>query len=287
VAIAKILVPATGTPRDDVAIAAAVQAAKLFNAHVLVQFVHPDPAEAIPLVGVPISGEAMQSIIEGQTKFAQAGARRALDAMREVCQREGVEILTSAERRPGATCSFRQIWGDAGRTICEAAKLSDLVVFGPVRWRESPEINGAFLNILRTVRRPVLVANHAPRGPFRKIAIGWDGSAFAAHAICDAIPFLQAVEKTVVIVVRRRGAKLVDTQEVADYLSRNSVSHEVRVVDSADTACAETLMAEAKAAGADLLVAGGYGHDHLWETFFGGVTEKLLAHAEIPVLFAH
>jgi len=286
-AIAKILVPATGTPRDDVAIAAAVQAAKLFNAHIVVQFVHPDPAEAIPLVGVPLSGEAMQAIIDGQTQFAQAAARRAHDAMEAVCRREGVEMLKSPEPRSAAACSFRQLWGNADRTICEAAKLSDLVVFGPVRWRESPEINEAFLDVLRTVRRPVLVANRAPAGPFRKIAIGWDGSAFAAHAICSAVPFLQSVEQTVVIVVHRRGAEPVATRELTDYLSRNGVSHTVRVVDAAETAPAEALMAEAKAAGADLLVAGGYGHDHLWETFFGGVTEKLLAHAEIPVLFAH
>ena len=287
VAIAKILVPATGTPRDDVAIAAAVQAAKLFNSHVLVQFVHPDPAEAIPLVGVPLSGEAMQAIIDGQTKFAQAAASRARESMTAVCQREGVEIIKAPECRPAATCSFRQIWGNADRLICDAAKLSDLVVFGPVRWRDSPEINEAFLDVLRSVRRPVLVANHAPSGRLRKIAIGWDGSAFAAHAICNAIPFLQHVEQILVIVVHRRGAASVPTQELTDYLARNGLSFVLRVVDAGDTAPAEALMAEAMTAGADMLIAGGYGHDHLWETFFGGVTEKLLARAEIPVLFAH
>jgi nucleotide-binding universal stress UspA family protein len=287
VTIAKILVPATGTPRDDVAIATALQAAKLFNAHVQVQFVHPDPAEAVPLVGVPLAGEAMQAIIDGQTEFAQAAATRARESTSAVCRREDIDILKSPECRDNATCSFRQLWGNADRTICDAAKLSDLVVFGPVRWRDSPEINEAFLDVLRTVRRPVLVANHAPRGPFRKIAIGWDGSAFAAHAICSAMPFLQHVERTIVIVVHRRGAEPVPTQEVVDYLSRHGVSHELRVVDAADKPPAEALMAEARVAGADMLVAGGYGHDHLWETFFGGVTEKLLAQSDIPVLFAH
>jgi nucleotide-binding universal stress UspA family protein len=287
VTIAKILVAASGTPRDEIAIAAALQAAKLFNAHVLVQFAHPDPAEAIPLVGVPLSGEAMQAIIDGQTKFAQAAAARVRDTMTSACRREGIDILKSPEYRSSASCSFRQLWGDAERTICDAAKLSDLVVFGPVRWRDSPEINEAFLDVLRSVRRPVLVANHAPSARFRKIAIGWDGSAFAAHAICSAMPFLQQVEQIVVVVVRRRGAEPVPSQEVTDYLSRNGLSYVVRVIEAADNSPAEALMAEAKAAGADMLVAGGYGHDHLWETFFGGVTEKLLARAEIPVLFAH
>ncbi len=285
--IAKILVPATGTPRDEVAIGAAIQVAKFLHAHVLVQFVHPDPASAIPLLGVPLTGQAMQSIIDGQTKFAQAAAARAREFMSSICRRECVQIVKSPLRSSTATCSFRQLCGDTDRLIADAARLSDLVVFGPVRWRDSPEINEAFLDVLRSVRRPVLVSNQAPSGRWRRIAIGWDGSAFAAHAICGAMQFLQCIEQVVIIVVRRADVSAVPSQELTDYLARNDVKFVLRTVDAGHTQPAQALMSEAMAAGADMLVAGGYGHDHLWETFFGGVTDRLLAKAEIPVLFAH
>jgi nucleotide-binding universal stress UspA family protein len=285
VSIAKILVPATGTPRDEAAISAAIQIAKLCTAHVQVQFVHPDPANAIPMVGMPLSGDVMQAIIDGQTKFAQAAAARARQTLSDVCGRESVSIVDHPEQHDSATCSFRQFWGNADRLIVDAAKLSDLVVFGPIHWRDSPEMNEAFLDVLRSVRRPVLVANGLAGGRLRKVAVGWDGSVFAAHAICAALPILQRAEQVLLIVVRRAHTLPVPTQELKDYLARNGINYMLRMIDASSIPPADTLVTEA--AVADMLVVGGYGHDHLWETVFGGVTAKILADTKIPVLIAH
>ena len=38
---------------------------------------------------------------------------------------------------------------------------------------------------------------------------------------------------------------------------------------------------------ADLLVMGGYGHSRLREWVFGGVTERVLGNAPLPVLMMH
>ena len=43
----------------------------------------------------------------------------------------------------------------------------------------------------------------------------------------------------------------------------------------------------ARAAGADLLVAGAYGHSRLREVVFGGFTEGLLEDASLPVFVLH
>ena len=50
---------------------------------------------------------------------------------------------------------------------------------------------------------------------------------------------------------------------------------------------AEVVLAHAGAIGAGLLVAGGYGHSRVREQVLGGVTQHLLQHATLPVLFAH
>jgi len=47
------------------------------------------------------------------------------------------------------------------------------------------------------------------------------------------------------------------------------------------------LLETASARGCDLLVIGGYGHSHLRETIFGGVTQYVISHATIPVFLAH
>jgi nucleotide-binding universal stress UspA family protein len=54
-----------------------------------------------------------------------------------------------------------------------------------------------------------------------------------------------------------------------------------------DLAVSEVLLNHAADMGADLLVAGGYGHSRLREAVFGGVTRDLLRQMTIPVLFSH
>ena len=45
--------------------------------------------------------------------------------------------------------------------------------------------------------------------------------------------------------------------------------------------------AEARAIGADLIVAGAFGHPKLWEKLLGGVTHDLLARMSHPILMSH
>ena len=47
------------------------------------------------------------------------------------------------------------------------------------------------------------------------------------------------------------------------------------------------LLSEAAAFGADLVVMGAYGHSHLSEWMFGGVTRDLLVKSQVCCLFSH
>jgi len=49
----------------------------------------------------------------------------------------------------------------------------------------------------------------------------------------------------------------------------------------------EVFLAEAKAAGVDLLVKGAYTQSRLRQMIFGGATRHIIMEAEIPVLLAH
>jgi hypothetical protein len=50
---------------------------------------------------------------------------------------------------------------------------------------------------------------------------------------------------------------------------------------------ANTSMAQAQELGADLLVKGAYTQSRLRQMIFGGPTQHILEHAELPVLMAH
>jgi nucleotide-binding universal stress UspA family protein len=47
------------------------------------------------------------------------------------------------------------------------------------------------------------------------------------------------------------------------------------------------LQAEAHALGADMLVAGAFGHPRLWEKMLGGVTQDLIARMSLPIFMSH
>ena len=74
--LAKILAPLTGTPRDEIVLATAYAAAKPFNAHVAALFIHPDPRLAVPFVGVPVSPDVVQDIVNASEEIAKTAESR-------------------------------------------------------------------------------------------------------------------------------------------------------------------------------------------------------------------
>ena len=106
----------------------------------------------------------------------------------------------------------------------------------------------------------------------------------AARAANDAIPLLQLAE--LVLVVDARGASDHPGAELVVHLVRHEVRAELRQVASSG-GIAETLLAQARAEAADLLVMGGYGHSRPREMILGGTTRQILDQNTTPVLIAH
>ena len=119
------------------------------------------------------------------------------------------------------------------------------------------------------------------------IVIAWKNTREARRAVADALPFLHRAEK-VLIVADRQDARLVgeSLDDVSAYLLRRGIVASWVTLPGQGSA-GESILAAAAHAGADLIVAGGYGHSRLEEWAFGGVTKTLLDHAPIPVLFSH
>ena len=122
----------------------------------------------------------------------------------------------------------------------------------------------------------------------KRIIVAWDGSAQAARAANDAMPFLRAAEAVEIVCVA--GTEELHTSvpgaEFAPHLARHGVH--VSVVDVPVVGdVAETLRNQAKMFHADMLVMGAYGHSRIREFFFGGVTRSLLRSSPAPLFLAH
>ncbi|HSM96894.1 MAG TPA: universal stress protein [Rhizomicrobium sp.] len=282
--LAKILIAVDGSERDACALMTAVRAAKLFNAHVAALFAHPDPAEVLPLIGVPLSAEAMGAIVGGNIKIFRAAADKIRETIAQVCRAEGARAVSTPVRKDAVTISFREAIGHPPHVIGAAASLSDLAVMAPCA--ESPKAFETALDLTLAQRRPVLLAASPPRA-FRKIMIGWNNTAPAAHGISAAIPFLQKAEIIEIVCLQPPGGPDFNADPVTAYLKAYGLACSevhLRVLGSALHRSLGKFASEHRA---DLLVIGGFSHSRVRETFFGGVTNEFLREPPLPVLLAH
>lgn len=285
----KILVPIIGAKQDAVALTAAFAAAKPFNAHIEALFVHPDPREAVPYVGMPVSPEVIQEIVDSAQEIADAASKTAQMMLAKAAMDAGAKRVDHpVTASQFVTWSFREIEGHFISRVAEEARLSDLVVFGPSTLNSGPDVSGAFVETLTRTERPVLLATDAPaRALTNKIVIGYDGGAAAAHAMSAALPFLNMADDVELLAVQEAPLQPHRLDEAVEYLALHGVSAESRVIDRGEHSPGEALLDAAVKSGASMLVIGGYGHSRMMETIFGGTTVHLMAHRALPLFMVH
>jgi nucleotide-binding universal stress UspA family protein len=140
--------------------------------------------------------------------------------------------------------------------------------------------------------RPIIV--FPPRSTVsrvRRILVGWNARRESIRAVGDALPLLVKTEAVEVLVVdhkrRASGHGQEPGADIARHLARHGVHVEVRRLPSAGSEeVGHLLLSQAAAFAADLVVMGAYGHSHLTEWMFGGVTRTVLREAGLPVLMS-
>lgn len=284
----KILAPLMGGPNDAIVLANAFAAAKPFASHVVALFVKPDPAEAVPFFGEGVSGPVLQEIVDvakEATDKASAEAKRALDSAAAAA---GVERVIAPARGQGVTVSWRETQGNFAGRIAQEARLSDLVVFGPLKESGRPGLLETFEAVLLDAGRPILLSAQNPSAEFAKrVAIGCDGSVASAHAITAALPFLKAAEAVDVFTIRRGNQGTGICGEVREYLALHGIACTERMVEIQGLPEGDTVLQSAAECRPGLLVLGGYAHSRLRQTFFGSVTKHVIGHAGVPLFLVH
>ena len=287
-AIVKILAPLTGGPRDAVVLASAFAAARPFHAHVVALFVRPDATEAVPFFGDGVSAQVGQEIAEAAKAAADAAIKLARASLEAAAKTAGAEIIAAPAPSGSLSASFREVLGNFADQVTLAARLSDLVVFGPLKEGDRPGLTEAFEATLLETGRPVLLsANPAQPSFCKKIALAWNESVASAHAVTAALPFLKCAESVEILSVSRNQDEPIDSSELKTYLRLQGVTASERKVDAGTRVVGDVLLEEAIKSGAGLLVAGGYGHSRLREMFFSGVTRHVVSHAGMPLFLVH
>ena len=124
---------------------------------------------------------------------------------------------------------------------------------------------------------------------FKCAIIAWKDTREARRAVSDALPLLHQVEQVIVAeIVQEQSAQTASKarlDDVAEWLVRRGIAAaSVATKELIGVTGQIEIMAQDE--GADVIVAGAYGHTRLTEWVFGGVTRDLLA-GKRSVLLSH
>jgi nucleotide-binding universal stress UspA family protein len=227
-----------------------------------------------------VSSKVVEEIYEEENhRLRDLAERRALRA-----QRQSTSV--------GLTCSIQTpqlTYDELRESLIGLARVHDLCIF------ESEESilsvgSGLMNSVLFESGHPIIVV---PRGKqtfaASRIIVAWDGSAQAARAVSNGLPFLKSAEmvEVVSVVGEKDLSRRVPGAELASYLLHHGVNVEVknRLVIAGDVAA--TLRDQVAISRTDMIVMGGFAHSRWREWVFGGVTQSLLRSSPVPLFISH
>jgi nucleotide-binding universal stress UspA family protein len=138
--------------------------------------------------------------------------------------------------------------------------------------------------------RPVLIVpplTSEPAALGDTVVISWNGSTETARAVSFAMPFLIRARRVVVLTVEGATVEGPSGEQIAATLRLHGVSATALTKEDERRSPGAAILAQARELGADLLVKGAYTQSRLRQMIFGGPTQHILEHAELPVLMAH
>ena len=190
---------------------------------------------------------------------------------------------------------LRCVDGVASVVLPQHARYADLCILGHDQPEGPASVNYTFAEqLLFVTGRPVLFVPPltSPKTLGRHIVVAWNSSRPSARSLNDAVPLIERAELTTVLLINSSGVLRahggLPGEHIAEHLRRHGASTDVvRIDDVPPDSVADRLQAEARALGADLIVAGAFGHPRLWEKLLGGVTYDLLARMTLPIFMSH
>lgn len=144
--------------------------------------------------------------------------------------------------------------------------------------------------LLKLGRPALLVAPGIGSLRAEHVVVAWKDTREARRAVLDALPFLRTAGRVSVVEVCGRDEKEKASARINDvvrYLERHKIKADPRPVLHRDRSDVNHLFQFAQEEGADLLVAGAYGHSRLGEWIFGGMTREILASSPLCCLMSH
>jgi len=175
--------------------------------------------------------------------------------------------------------------------VAGEARAADLVIIGanrdgmirdPLRQLDPSDL------VMQAGRPVFVVPPEAEYLKLKNVLVAWKDSREARRAVYDALPLLHKAKEVNVVEVIEGDANRVSAQkrvdDVAAWLRRHSITAFGTVIHAVDESKHLDALWET---GADLVVAGAYGHTRFREWVFGGITRNLLTRSRRCSFLTH
>ncbi len=264
---ARVMAPLSGGEQDRRVVAGAAALAEPFNAELMCIHAPPDVADLMPWMGDGFMGGVQASAVDSIRQAAAEGAAAA-KALVDAC--------------PYKNKSFRTLTSPVWAGLALQSRLSDVVVFDKASSRGKGPLAETFQQIVADEQRPTVVLREG-FSVGGVVAVAWDGGKEASRAVRTAVPLLEKASRVVILSAPAAAQRQFDSSEMRDYLDGRGVKAEVETIEGSGDP-SSLLLGAAKTVGANLLVAGAFGHPRLQEFIFGGTTRTFLT-SDGPSLF--
>lgn len=173
--------------------------------------------------------------------------------------------------------------------VADQCRAADLVIVGGEPAGESPDPTRQLVpsDLVTRAGRPILVVpQEVDALKAERILIGWKDTREARRAVWDGLPFLKSCQEAVVVEIdddKDPGAAHARVDDVVAWLAQHGVKAQGRVQPVIESTAAQ-LDTIAWEEGADLILAGAYGHSQFHEWVLGGTTRGLMARPRCSLL---
>jgi nucleotide-binding universal stress UspA family protein len=229
--------------------------------------------------------------LQGEGYYVGSVNRTEWELERELADAE--KEFRAAFREQGQQIEWRSTTtsGVIADYLVQQARMADVLITAVDQGRSfdvSREANVGDL-IIR-LGRPILAMPYSVETiDIRRVLIGWKDTREARRAVLDALPLLRMAEQVSVCEIAPQDSLAAARNGLADivaWLQRNDIqAHSSAILSTGDDAAG--LTAAANDQGANLIVAGAYGHSKLREWIFGGVTANLIERSQKCLFLSH
>jgi nucleotide-binding universal stress UspA family protein len=274
-----VLVSLNDVPRAEAMIDAAALIAKAYDAHLIGCYVIP-AVTIYPEVGFA----APPAVDDTRQQYFKTNIAVVKERFEAKLRQDGLR---------GEWRTVNSLYPEIAPSLMEHGRTADLIMVSQIA--ENPAANieqGLVEHVVMESGRPVLIIpQKGSLAEIKSVVVGFNATREATRALFDGLPLLRSAKDVRVVWVdpykERSVAGEVPGAEAAAALARHGVRATAEGLAAGGINAGEALLLHVSDLGAELLVVGAYAHSRMREYIFGGATQHVLAHANVPVLMSH